>query len=513
MVGTFTSAAESELICSVCFQFYVTPHEPKNLPKCSHILCQVCLQRMTEGGLKTIKCPQCNRISSVPEDGIDGLTTSLIVRNLAERHPKGIKQHKEHVKNELHQKKEQYARRMMKVKESEKQIHSSIKCEESEIEKSVETVMAKAKELVNQLHSTCGLTQIQQQIALLETQMENIEASQSKLETMTDEEFQIQTDALTSQLGKLQIDEPSQIYNDQSFGKFISNAQLGKIVKPKRLKLMQSFGEFQRAASIATNTNGLLAVCDSSSSIPFTQVTVFQSEHLQFKKQFHFEGKNVVKGTPLDIAISHTDKYMVTKCAAGFDVHSSNGKYEKTVNVIDSKPSHKVSVVTGSITTTVDGRILVGSRIQAKGEESYTPITTVHDAAGNLLKTIPISITPLCIADIRGTHVAVSHFPRNKVCVYDLQSGKETLNLDIPMPSGICYDEESECMLIVRATKKNEQGRPVHGSGVIEQYCSVTGKLVACLVRGLQAPIGITLTGDNRLAVTDATTVKLYQMH
>ena len=142
MASNFVSAAEDELACPVCFQFYTPPYEPKNLPKCAHILCRLCVQKMTEGALKTIKCPQCNKLSTLPEEGIDGLTTSLIVRNLAEKHPAGIKQHKEQIQGQFHQAEEQIVKRLKEVKESEKQIQRSIEQETREIKKSIERIHA-----------------------------------------------------------------------------------------------------------------------------------------------------------------------------------------------------------------------------------------------------------------------------------------------------------------------------------------------------------------------------------
>ena len=510
MAAKFVSEAETELACPVCFHFYVTPHEPKNLPKCAHIFCQVCLQKMS-GGLKTIKCPQCCKVSTLPKGGIPSLSTILVVRNLAERHPEGIKQRKTHIQQELNREKDQKTKRLMEIKESEKQTRKVVAFEEKEIDKSLDAVVTRTQELKKELRSTCGLTQIQQEIAQLEEQIASIETSQSKLETMTGDEFQIQTDALTNQLGKLQINESSQIYKDHRVGKFIPNVQLGRIVRPRRLELVQEFGEFAFATGIASKPNGLLAVCDSSSN-PI-QFTLYRNKNSQYKKHCNFKVLKAVRDAPLDIVLSQEDKYLVTKCAAGFDIYSKDGKYEKTVSVTDPKSGQKLDIVTGSITTTRDGRILAGSRIQA--EDSVTRIVTAHDVAGTLLKTIPVSITPLRIASIRGTHVAVSNGHRGKVCVYDLQSGKETLNLDIPMSAGICYDEESECMLIGRFTvaKKDKKDIAVSGSGVIEQYCSVTGKHVASVAQELQNPIGISLTEDNMVLVTDKTTVKLYQMH
>ena len=510
MAAKFASAAEAELACPVCFQFYVTPHEPKNLPKCSHILCHLCLKKMTEGGLKTVKCPQCNKVSTLPEEGVEGLTTILVVRNLAERHPEGIKQRKEYMQQEFLKQKEQTLEELNKVEEAKKQTQLSLEHEQREIEKSVEEMMTKAQELIGQIKSLSGLTQIQQQIARLKTKMKNIETSQSKLETMTDDEFHAQTDALANQIEKLKVDTEN-TNTDLCVGKFMANVQLGRIVNPRRLELVQEFGGFECASGIASKPNRSLAVYDCQSNPK--QMTVFQNDNSQFKKQCQFPIVGAKENPALDIAISNEDKYLVAKWKAGFDVHSSDGKFQKTVSVVDPKPRQKVKVITCSITTTKDGRILTGSFIQAEGEKSS--VVTVYDTECNLLKTIPLSTLLFRIADIHGTHVAVSGGSKDKVCVYDLQSGKETLNLDITMPFGICYDEQSDCLLIGRFTEKDEDGKPalLYGSCVIEQYCGITGKPVARLAEGLEAPFGLTITENSMLAVTDVNNVKLYKMH
>ena len=513
MAAKFVSAAEAELACPVCYQFFVTPHEPKNLPTCSHILCQICLQKITEGGLKKIKCPQCNKISTLPKEGINGLTSILAMRNLAERHPEGIKQRKEYMQQEFHKEKEQAAERVIKLKEAVSRTQNAIEHEEKEIEKSVEAVMSKAQNLISQLRNTSGLVQLKQQLAKAEIQLETIEASQSKLETMTDDEFHVQTGALTNQIEKLKIDEAMEkIDKDPCVGKFIANVQLGRVVEPRRLELVQEFGEFELASGVDSNPSGVLVVCDYCSNSK--QVTVFQNDNSQYKKQYQFSVVCTKEDASLDIAISNDYKCLLAKCTTGFDVCSLDGKNQKTASPIEPKSRQKFKALTCSITTTKDGRILTGSVIRAKYKESPpTPVATVHDTAGNLLKTIPTNIHPVGIADLGGTHVGVHNWVEDKVCVYDLQSGKETLNLDVPMPAGICYDEDLDCMLIGRFTKKDEGGRAVAGSGVIEQYCGITGKLVACLAKGLQCPYGMTVTGDNMLAVTDKTTVKIYNMH
>ena len=78
--ASFTTAAEAELTCPVCFYF----HDPKCFSKCAHTCCLLCMETMTEGGLQDIKCPQCNTVSQLPDNGVHGLITGLALRNLTE---------------------------------------------------------------------------------------------------------------------------------------------------------------------------------------------------------------------------------------------------------------------------------------------------------------------------------------------------------------------------------------------------------------------------------------------
>ena len=174
------------------------------------------------------------------------------------------------------------------------------------------------------------------------------------------------------------------------------------------------------------------------------------------------------------------------------------------MSVKDPNQQNEINA-TVSISIMDDGKILAGSVTI-----DYQWLVTVHNAECILLKTIPISISPFSIAALCGTHVAVSDYTEDKVCVYDLQSRKETLNLDIPGAHAICYDRQSECMLISRFTKKDDYfGEPVNGSGVIEQYCSTTGQLVARLARELIHPRHMTFIDGNTLAISNRTTIKL----
>ncbi len=504
---SFATAAADDLTCPICFHMYVTPHEPKNLPKCSHMCCSLCLKKMTEGGLKIVKCPQCNKVSNLPEEGVDGLTTSLTVRNLADKHPEGIKQRKEHIKHELEQLKPQKAEMLKAKEETKKEIQELVEREVREVEKAVESVMTQAQEIIGQIRDASRpiLSQTQQEITQLKQQIEDIEQSQTKLETMADGEFQTQTDALVNQVGRMKLNDSTVgEKEDHCVSRFVpQNVQLGRLVKPRKLELVHEFSEFEVPLAVASNSNGILAVYDEESDSK--QVLTFKYDNGGYKKL----SQSKILET-FDVAVSADDKLLIPKEKGGFDVCSLDGKCQRTVQVTTEQSKNVESV---SVTTTRDGRILVGSRIDGEGGQSNIYFITVHDTSGNILKTIPVSLAPLRIADVHGTHVAVTDFgDKHKVCVYDLETGKETLTLDILLPLGICHDEVSNCLLIGRVTELYQNRKPKYGSCVIEQYCSVTGKLVATLAQGLVCPIGMTITHNGMLAVADSKTVKVYTM-
>ena len=471
--------------------------------------------KMVEGGLKTVKCPQCNKVAELPEGGVVGLMTSLLARNLAEKHPEGMKQRKEHMQHQLKQKKDKTAELIIKAQESKQKIQQYVQREQEEVEKAVEIVMTHAQEIINQLKNPCALTQLDQRISTLETNLETIEKSQSNLEAMSYDDFHKQVEAMANKIERLKLYEDTEITGEENnlhVDKFIANVHLGRIVKlTKPTECLQEFGQFKGASAIASNPNGMVVVCDSSSNPK--QVLVFTNTNLQCRKQCQFSVDCSDPKVLLDITISADDTFLVSKQDKEIDAYSTEGKYQRAVCVFDYRSKQSVRSTTGSITSTKDGRILTGSGIQGEGDDSCTWVVTVHETTGRLIKTIPISIVPACIADIRGTHVAVSDASEDKICVYDLQSGKETLNLDISTPRGISYDEQSDCMLVVRMAELDEDDNPVEGSGVIEQYCSITGKLVSCIAQGLHAPVGITMTDADTIAVADSTTVKLYKIH
>ena len=112
-----------------------------------------------------------------------------------------------------------------------------------------------------------------------------------------------------------------------------------------------------------------------------------------------------------------------------------------------------------------------------------------------------MSIQPYSITAINNTHVSICQCDAHKVCVIDLESGDETLSFDIGWPLSVCYDEETDCLLIA------------HGhvlQYVIVQYSLSTGDKIACIAQNLNCPNAMIFTGDGKLAVGGNNTITLY---
>ena len=294
----------------------------------------------------------------------------------------------------------------------------------------------------------------------------------------------------------------------------------------RKLELVQEFGQFEGAWDVAYNSTDKSLVVSDFRVHP-NQVVVFGLDDgdsgLQYVKKFHFDVSSDEESTPLDVAISAENKYLIAKCDAGFDVFTADGVFEKTQSIIcmgvkgatSSANDEGKNHITSCITTTKDDKIIAGSVIETDNIDATMPTSVVKilNPSGTAeLQTIPVSLMPVRIAtNAHGTRVVVSNVDDDKVCVYDAHSKTETLALEISNPLGVAYDDQTDCLLIGRMTQTNPDGDPLDGTGVIEQYCGVTGRLVGILAHGLYGPTGMTMMDGNKLAVADMKTVKLYQ--
>ena len=517
MAQRFTAEATDELSCPVCLQYYVLSNKPKVFPKCSHICCLLCLKAMATAGASDITCPVCKTTSDLPPSGVDGMTTIRALQKLAEKHPEGILQHREHLQSELCKQKKGKQKMFQEYQDVKQQVVRSIRHEEQEIEMVLEMLMMQVQDLVAKLKEIGSkrLTEVQERIVQIRGEIGNIEDIQFNLETMSDEEFITETDAITNQMSKLNSTKRVHFAGSavSTLGKFIPKAlNIGNVVVPRTLELVQEFGQFGYACGVAVQPDGALLVSDGDNKPQ--QVVVFDDQDGEYKKQHQFDVKYAEENGILDMAISSTGKILLTKSSAQIDIYSSRGEYQRAIRTHLEDSCVEKEVVTTCVTTTKDGRILAGTAVKIRNDPSMEFVTILDAKGDDIIRMIPIRITPIRITDISGNRVAVTDAYTDKVCVYDLDSGTEILNLDVVGAVGITYDDESRCLLIGRCTKTDEDGEPIDGSGVIEQYCSITGNFVSCLANGLKAPVGMCLfTCGSMLAVADKDTVKIYKIY
>ncbi len=478
-------------------------------------------------------CPQCKKVSKLPDDGVDGLPTILAMQNLAIKHPEGIKQQKERIQNELRQFKLQKEKTLKEFTEQKKQVRDAIKSEVEAVENAAETIAKQAAELIEQIKTTSqpSMTTLQDKVLHVAEEIKGIDSVCSKLQEMTDGTFLSQADFLTEQMAKLQAAEAAkpkpQVYKVAKFIPY--EVRLGRIVRPRQLLLVRELhvNTFGKARNLAAIPNGLLVVCENAPNPQGhrpQQIIVIENKSGKYGMQVQFSVVSSQIYKQIDVAVTADSKYLITQCGSGIDLYSPDGKFIKTIRTHneakpDGKTEPKTETITTCVTTTFDGRIIAGSGV-GRGEKSREWFLSIHDLDGKILKKLPLSMMPLQIANIRGTHVAVSGSKRVqdkvRIYMYDLRSGQETMKIDIPIGLSIkfCYDIQSDCILTTRCVINGTTStkRSNDSTCVVEQYCTNTGKLVTTLADGIPPPFGITLVHDGMLALSYTDSVKLYKI-
>lgn len=563
MAGSFSDLAQEDLTCPLCYELFVDPHIPKILD-CSHVCCLVCLKRLVKGGKSPIYCPECRQIVNVPQGKIGSLKTNLRIRSLAEKHIQhgatGKKQrrqtvscanhdgekmyfhcvtcstpicqfcllhsHKEHDVREqkavVQDKKDEMERvmreaiidvksydcRVQSLTELEHNIEGALKLEEAEIDACAERIRRQCQALKVQLRQAEDdrLQAIREEKERLNIQSKNIRVHHTHVEdnidNMTDYDYIMAHHDFLEKMRMLTVKEkPADIFMKPSVSKFVASPgdlNLGWFTKTKQMNLEQEFGEFESASGIVATPQGTLTVSDFGNN----QVTVFSEQDKEFKKQMNITLSTANQCMPIDVAYTPDSKFLIVR-GSGIEVYSTKGKYKRKISttILEGEAANS-TVDVCSVATTPDGHILAADY----GKSAIT----VHDPTGRIMKTISTSVKPQCLAAIRNSHVVMSDFHSGKVCIIDLETAEETLNVNIPEAQGVCYDEQTDCILVVRNERGSEVGRVFIGTGVIEQYCRTTGRLISCLAQDLYHPRSLAFTLDGRLAVADSKTIKVY---
>ena len=569
MAASFIRAADDELSCPVCFEPLVDPHTPKNLP-CGHVYCVLCLQEMVNGS-KT--CPECREVIIIPKDGVASIPTNFKLRTLAEKHQKvgtvelpsrdNVKKpffsvcstHEEeqcyycitcsmlacqtclHTKHdgarhrtgrleEIYQEQqrqmqvmmeetsrsiEQTKERMQKLQTLKEKAKDNIPAEEEKIDACVEShinqILQDSTDLKADLQKQ--ITEFDARIANYEKKVQSAEECYQGIERIIENvpvnEYVIRHNHLADKLDRIELEDPkSKLDDEYTFAKFVPNEKKSKVgyilpatqgrTSVRKLKLIQILDGFDRARTLNCSTDGLLAVCDRQGR----KVIIYHKIHGKYEKKLNLKFPRENQYKPNDVAICHDGRFLVARFTC-IEVYSPEGNYVKNIETAESGERDACGVK-----VTTDGRILAA--------DSHRSLITEYDPNGNIVRTMHASIKSYHMTLIHDTHISISDSEIGKIIVMDIVSGQETLSIDIPGVLGICYDEQTECLLTTRCEPHSKPGKIRLNTGVIEQYSYTTGKLVACLEQGLYHPRGMTLTADGNLIVADVKTVKIYEI-
>ncbi|XP_072046118.1 uncharacterized protein [Amphiura filiformis] len=552
-MAAFAEAAEDELSCPVCFELFVDPNTPKILPACGHVCCEVCLKKMVAEQMAQT-CPECRKEICLPKGGVTSLLTNFRLRNLAEKHgqevPEPVNKQTCDMSAGQHKKKKKKKEKKKKVCltlkhkgdehviEGVEEMHSKQKGQMQAAFEKVSNSMTEGEDALPQL---AGLeTKVHNPHAAVAKQIDEcIEQHIKQLREQGSELKQLQqaadTKLVKADQGRLagvkpKVESAKQSYqprvvtseNHPDYEYIVQYTHLTAPLKRKygftphaatkfaannmnigcklpvtsdrtrKVKLIQTLHGFKAAGYVAHSFSGLLAVTEANSK----KVHIYHKVNGKYKKKLKLKLENLdwLSQVSCSAAIHPDGRVMVVRLIY-IEVYSPEGNY---LNKIETVAPDDTPPVLFGITITSDGRILAG--------DIYRSVITEHDATGNIVRTIKTNICPWYMTLIHDSHIAMSDRKAGKVSVMDMETGQDTLRIDIPGVRGVSYDEQTKCLLIVRSEAAD------NNTGVIEQYSYTTGKLVACLEQGLRDPRGMTMTGDGNLAVAYEKTVNIYKL-
>ena len=568
---SLTKAVEEELLCHLCYDLL---KDPRDL-ECPHVFCLLCIKKII-GNSVTIECPECRHVTFVPTDGMDSLKPNLRMRNMIEKftshtrkadenqhddlliprcphHPDEklnfkcvecavlvcqyclVRNHQGHDIQEcanngiLHEMKPAMNKYQIKVQrlkgnlrylaELESTIARNFKSEEMKLDQQVQMLTAdlqsKARTLKVRLSGMKKqkLARLHEQKAATKEQIRQIETAYTSTKSCTDSGDQNteQTnlnDAFSSScslgtMSNISGHDLLDIRFQSSTRRGKASAymlQIGQLVYKRKLVLSSEFGvgSFQKAQGIAVTHNGLLAVADSRAN----HVGVYCLEDSKYKRSFQLGagdgGSSDGKITrPLDVGITSDGKFLVIDSSM-VKLYSNDGRFEKAFRT-GLQDIDDLSAPQGVTTTGSNGNDIIV--IADLGRQ----VITLHKTSGAFIRMLKVDIDPRNRIATNGRHIFFTNYQEGKLCAIDFQSGEKVQQLDIPRVTAICLDEKSGSMILGR----NDGSQ---GSGVIEQYCMTTGKLVARLASGLYAALGMTITDDDQLIVADMISVKVYSI-
>ena len=282
-------------------------------------------------------------------------------------------------------------------------------------------------------------------------------------------------------------------------------------VRPCQLELKFELGNFKDASAIASTSHNYLAVSDFGRKV----VTIIRKKpggKCKRKRNLRLVNYNTTY-PPHDVAVRSEGEFLVAR-VSHVEVYTAQGKYrgivkyglstEKIKEELEEKSDlsygdiHKETVRAHRIAVTDNDTILIADF----NNSSIHIFPSDLDQNNQKLTT---TIDPYRLAVCPGGHIGIMQ--RDKIGIMNLKSGEEIRNFDIPRALGFCYHKPSDCFLIGRHVQEDNMW-----TGVIEQYCTMTGRFIARLADGLCNPQDMVVTPDGQLAIADGKSVKIYKV-
>ena len=279
---------------------------------------------------------------------------------------------------------------------------------------------------------------------------------------------------------------------------------LGSIFPIRKLtcEYVAEVGSFRLAADIVPRSNDSFVVHDMKKQKVYN---IAKNYALEYFKEAHLpksSGNEPING----VAVTSQGRYLVAR-ESHIDVYSPSRAYEGQFNFRSTggKIHDQGYRCASRIAVMNDGtdRVVIGD------ERNLTLI--IVSVKEVVLRVFQISVSPMRICTMANGMVAVSNWREGKLCIVDIESGKEVHVLKIPQILAACYHAPLDCLLVGRNMMQDENGQEVPGSGVIEQYCTSTGRFVGRIAGGLYYPQDLAITGD-LLAVADCKSVKVMRV-
>ncbi|XP_071789126.1 E3 ubiquitin-protein ligase TRIM56-like [Asterias amurensis] len=298
----------------------------------------------------------------------------------------------------------------------------------------------------------------------------------------------------------------SEVENDGYFGKLLLEEKWE--MKDEFGKRGTGDGEFMEARGITAYSNSDLAIAD-----PFNgKITI-----LDCKGQYKSSIRGVAENPdgqlqrPCDIATDRDDLLMVVD--------------SPTVKVFNKQRKLIYQFIPGETTSTLKNGIKNGNAETEEPESDLRCIAvdiknqiavgdkgkrliSLHNVDGSLIKTVPAemiskhltfgSTERLIYTNLQARMLLASDFKGQEVFAIHTMS-EENPEYE---PTGVCCDSSGDIYIAVHSMVKGHKGE-IH-------HFSPKGEHIACIVRGLNAPYGITFTPDGDLAVADVHNVKIF---